>query len=154
MYKHFLFIACLGGIEFTTQPKDATVCLGGTADFSCDYTGTRSHPQWIINSTLYTSSNLPPNTRYDGASRTLVVSNVTREQNNVTYQCFLALFNPVNDSICFLLSSIGKIKVNTSGKGYGHTTSCSLLIHLVYCITLKITLKYIVEVLYLYQSYP
>ena len=111
---------------------DATVCLGGTADFSCDYAGTRSHPQWIINSTLYTSSNLPRNTRYDGASRTLVVSNVTEEQVNVTYQCFLALFNPVNDSICFLLSSIGKIKVNTSGKDYGHTMSCSLLSYYYY----------------------
>lgn len=96
---------------------DATVCLGGTAYFSCDYTGTRSRPQWIINSTLYTSSNLPLNTRYDGDSRMLIVSDVTEEQVDVTYQCFLALFNPVNDSICLILSSIGKLKVNTSGKG-------------------------------------
>ena len=67
-------------------------------------------PSWFINSSLYTSSDLPPNHRYDG--RMMTIDNVLLNQNDTTYQCFFNLI--ISESMCQLKSQIGKLQVRTT----------------------------------------
>ena len=99
------------GIQFVKQPVDARVCLNGAASFSCSFSGngTNLRPQWMINSTIYSSSSLPSNTRYDPITDTLIVNNVTADQNNVTYQCFFPFHD--GSKLCDILSSIGRLQL-------------------------------------------
>ena len=53
------------GVTFTAQPEDTEVdCDDKIAVFSCQYTGSVSRPQWVINSTAYSSVELPNDHRY------------------------------------------------------------------------------------------
>ena len=63
----------------------------------------------MINSTVYGSTKLPSNTRYDPTIDTLIVNNVTADQNNVTYQCFFPFLN--DSESCDVLSSIGRLQL-------------------------------------------
>ena len=100
------------GVGFVDQPQDATVCVGNQLKMDCNFRGISSAPLWLINSTVYRSSELPPHHMYDG--RTLIVNNVFLEDNDTTYQCFFGLF--VNGSFCQLRSTVGKLIVLTIGE--------------------------------------
>ena len=113
MYHHIIIIS---GIKFTAQPEDTVSCPNGTANFSCDYTGTQAFPIWLINSTRYLSFDLPLNTMYNGNSRQLQVTNVNTNQNFVTFQCSFQIFNATGLEICEVASSVGTLKVHSVGK--------------------------------------
>ena len=106
----FLLLVTLAGIVFITQPEDHNVCIGSSATVKCMFMGTDVLPSWFINSTLYTSSDLPPNHRYDG--RLMTIDNVLPHQNDTTYQCFFNLI--ISESLCQLKSHIGKLQVQTT----------------------------------------
>lgn len=102
----------LVGFGFVDQPQDATVCVGSQVKMDCTFRGLPSAPLWLINSTVYTSSGLPPHHIYDGY--TLIINNVLLDSNDTTYQCFFALF--VDGSICQIKSTVGKLIVLTIGE--------------------------------------
>ena len=103
------------GIKFTAQPENVMVCAHDTAIFSCNYTGS-TFPLWLINSTSYLSSGLPENIMYNGRTRQLIVSNVTDDQNNVTFQCY---FHVVNKGCNYLITSaVGTLLIISPGKQF------------------------------------
>ena len=114
-FKHYLvrLILLTVDIRFIQQPENTKVCLNRTAYFSCHYIGTNVRPHWMINLDAYASSSLPPNTRYEASSGTLVVDNVKNEQNNNTYQCFF----PFLRNGCAVLSSVGRLQVHNEAPG-------------------------------------
>ena len=93
-YKQFLalFLSLCIGITFTEEPADVEVGCGSddVAVFPCRYEGTRALPQWIINSTEYSSLNsqLPPDHSY--SDHRLRVTNLSNKNRSV-YQCQLVV---------------------------------------------------------------
>lgn len=69
----------------------------------------------MINSSIYPSNNLPSNTRYDAITDTLIVNNITVDQNNETYQCFFPFLN--GNEPCDVLSSIGRLQLYSLAPG-------------------------------------
>ena len=96
---------------FTAEPANAMVCAHDTAIFSCNYTGSKAFPDWLINSTRYLSRNLPNNIMYNGRTRQLIVSNVTADQDHVTFQC---LFHMVPEG-CDVISAVGTLLISSPG---------------------------------------
>ena len=90
-----------------SQPRDVQVTCrqNDVALFPCQYTGSNTHPQWMINSTLYSSLNvyLPPDHSYD--NNILTVTNL-RIKNGSLYQC--VLFS--HEGNCVYESTVGQLK--------------------------------------------
>ena len=80
----------------------------------CTYTGIETTPLWLINSTIYPTSALPPHHRYNG--RALILNSAFIEENDTTYQCSFDLFDSRSGSICQLRSTVGKLIVVASGE--------------------------------------
>ena len=59
--------------------------VSGTANFSCDYTGTREVPLWYIGGIQYSTFDLPRRCTY--RNRILTVTNVQMSDNGKTFQC-------------------------------------------------------------------
>ena len=101
------------GITFIEEPADVEVGCGSDhiAVFPCRYEGTSALPQWIINSTVYSSLNsqLPPDHFY--SAHTLRVTNIKLAQNYTTYQCQL----PLNTG-CAHRSNISRLVTKCNGK--------------------------------------
>ena len=104
------------GIVFLSQPRDMDVCIDTSAVIDCSYTGVDTLPSWLINSTSYTSFDLPPNHRYNG--EVLTVNDVILQDNDTTYQCYFALHNS-NGSLFEVRSNTGRLTVLTTSK-YNH----------------------------------
>ena len=83
------------------------------AVFRCRYEGTSILPQWIINSTTYSSINsqLPPDHFY--STHTLRVTNVKLAQNFTTYQCQILM-----NTGCAYRSSVGHLITKCDGKKF------------------------------------
>ena len=118
------------GIIFTAQPTDMEVIWGAnnTVDFPCQYDGSTSIPQWIINSTVFGSLNsrLPADHYYH--DHTLSVRNIKLWQNETTYQCQIVTIN--GPSLCAYRSTIGHLIIRCNGKP--NLKSCTSL-HDTYC---------------------
>ena len=101
---------------FIAQPTDMEVFCGVNEPvvFPCKYEGSASKPQWIINSTVYSSLNsrLPPDHFYH--NYTLSVGNVKLWQNTTTYQCQV-LFNN-GPLLCAYRSTIGQLIIDCKGE--------------------------------------
>ena len=98
-------------VSFTEEPADKEIgCdTNEIAVFPCRYNGSSSRPQWIINSTSYSSidSLLPPDHSYFNQSLS-----VRSRNNNTVYQCQL-LSN--KGSLCAYKSATGKLIVKCKG---------------------------------------
>ena len=100
------------GVTFTAQPEDTEVdCDDKTAIFPCRYTGSIIRPQWVINSTAYSSISveLPNDHRY--SNHTLYVDNV-KSKHNSTYQCQIL---STDGRLCAYKSTIGRLIVKCQG---------------------------------------
>lgn len=97
-----------GRISFTSELRDAEVLCGGdnSATFLCQFEGSISRPEWLINSTRYVSINseLPPDHYY--SSHSLTVANAN-DKNGTRYQCELLLFE--DGVLCAYRSAIGQL---------------------------------------------
>lgn len=71
----------------------------------------RPKPQWIINSVLYSSINLPADHSYN--EHTLLVTNINGK-NGSTYQCQVVAVEA--GGICAYKSIIGRIIIGSQGK--------------------------------------
>ena len=80
-------------VVITNSPQNVTACVGATATFQCEYTGTTDIPQWEIDGTEYGSTALPPQHLY--TANGLHVENVQSAMNNTKYICVV----PDYDSI-------------------------------------------------------
>ena len=81
------------------------------AIFPCQYEGTSALPQWIINSTIYSSLNsqLPPDHFY--SAHTLRVTNLGTK-NGSQYQCQLLIVMEESAEPCLYRSSSGRLIIN------------------------------------------
>lgn len=84
------------------------------AVFPCRYEGTSALPQWIINSTVYSSLNsqLPPDHFY--SDHTLRVTNL-KAKNESQYRCQLLFLEEVSGLPCLYKSEIGHLIINCEG---------------------------------------
>lgn len=105
-------------IMFEEQPENTKVCPNRPAYFNCRYNGTVAQPHWKINSNAYASSNLPFNTKYDADNDTLIVNNVTVDQNNDTYQCYFTVAKP-GIQPCDVLSTVARLELYSMAQGKG-----------------------------------
>lgn len=99
-------------MTFTAQPKDTEVdCDDEIALFPCRYIGSVNRPQWVINSTAYSSisAELPKDHSYD--NHTLYVHNVNSKHNS-TYQCQLL---STDGHLCAYKSTIGRLILKCQG---------------------------------------
>lgn len=82
--------------------------------FPCQYEGSPSNPQWIINSTVYSSLNsrLPLDHFYH--NRTLSVRNIKLWQNTTSYQCQVLSDN--GPLLCAYRSTIGQLIIRCKGE--------------------------------------
>jgi len=85
-YIYFIDLLCSNQAEiiFEKEPTDTVVYIGETAFFNCSYSGTPDYPIWIINGSNYYLS-LPPN--HFMTETFLMVTNVSKINNQTTYQC-------------------------------------------------------------------
>lgn len=115
MVQRIIDIMLVSGIHFVKQPAYTEVCVGGTAFFSCSYSGILTRPLWKINSTIYSSSSLPDNHVYNG--EVLRISHVNVSEVNTTYQCFFQMLsNPKNPNCSAISSKVGTLNVLSKGK--------------------------------------
>ena len=106
------------GISFVAEPRDIEAICGqhNDATFPCQFEGSNSRPQWVINSTVYSSiqSILPLDHYID--SHALSVTNV-KNKNRTTYQCQLVLLE--QGRLCAYKSVIGQLIFRCpEGKSY------------------------------------
>jgi len=100
LYKNYLG-------NFLMEPVTQRVIEGETAIFPCKYSGLRSDPVWIINSTFYVSTSIPTQHALHKVNGTILlhVLNVQPDMNKTTYQC------AVYDGNNFIYSSIAYLYV-------------------------------------------
>ena len=86
MHKTHLFqsLLCLG-IEITAHPDNATVYVGESVYFRCEYTGTPALPYWEINGNRHSSSTLP--SEYHSTVEGLYLNAAQLSMNNTKYAC-------------------------------------------------------------------
>ena len=102
-------------ILFTSQPNDVVAFeeVHSKAVFPCYYNKGRTKQarvQWIINSTVYDSLQLPPDHQYLHSIHTLSVTNIKQWKNATTYQCqVLVTFNQGQQ--CVSRSFVGQLIV-------------------------------------------
>ena len=93
-------------VIFISQPRDVGITCrqDKVAMFPCQYTGSNTHPHWMINSTFYSSLDLylPPDLSYE--DNILTVTNL-RSKNGSTYQCVL-----FSSEGCMYKSTVGQLK--------------------------------------------
>ena len=97
---------------FTAEPGYIeTICGTHEINFPCRYTGSTARPQWVINSTTYSSyhGGLPENHSFNGATGALSVINITPELNNTHYQCQVHLPSGVYQS------QVGRLIIRCEG---------------------------------------
>lgn len=107
------------GIRFTEEPKYEEVEYGKASEavFHCHYWGkSEGKLQWVINSTLYNSSQqLPPRHHYKDSTHThLIVSDIQLWDNGTTYQCQLP--SNIEQPACVYRSAIGALIIKSKGK--------------------------------------
>ena len=101
-------------VVFTAEPTNIEVTCGTSeVSFPCQYTGSTARPQWIINSTAYSSyhGGLPENHSFNGATGVLSVINITPELNNTQYQCQIQIL----PSSTLYKSRVGKLVIKCEG---------------------------------------
>ena len=101
------------GIVFIAEPTDVVIGCGidDVAIFRCQYNGSSVRPQWIINSTVYSSRNsaLPPDHSYFNYQ--LFVTSGNRN-NNTLYQCQLVpswTSSEESHALCAYISTPGRL---------------------------------------------
>ena len=84
--------SCNTGDVFEAVPRDVQISCGmkNIAHFSCIVRGIATFPNWVINSTRYSSYFLPVNHSYNG---TILTVTSASKYNNSYYQCRTALNN-------------------------------------------------------------
>ena len=102
------------GVRITLGPVDVDKECGidDFATFSCEYEGTTSIPQWIINSTRYSYRSLPPEHVYNSLAYELSVTNI-RHKNLTTYQCQFVRHE--RGSPCAYRSTVGRLIIRCEG---------------------------------------
>lgn len=102
------------GVIFTEEPQDVeVVCeVESSITFPCQYEGTTISPYWLLNSSLYPSSNpeLPEDHSYN--NNMLLVTNLDKK-NGTTYQCIV--LHQENGNICGYLSTAGRLTISCKG---------------------------------------
>lgn len=100
---------------FTAEPIDVEVQCGANevAVFHCKFEGSTSSPQWVINSTVYSSLNsqLPPDHFY--SNHALSVTNIELWQNTTHYQCQVLQRN--GPLFCAHRSTVGQLIIKCGG---------------------------------------
>ena len=99
-------------VVFTAEPGYIEITCGTSeVSFPCQYTGSTARPQWIINSTTYSSyhGGLPENHDFNGATGVLSIINVTPRLNNTRYRCQIILSSGVYQS------KVGKLVIRCEG---------------------------------------
>ena len=101
------------------------------AIFPCQYEGHKqARLQWIINSTVYQSSQLPPDHHYYHNTHRLSVTNIRPFHNSTTYQCQLVSFT---EQPCAYKSTVGQLIINCNGKRVLSVVDAIFVIHMHAC---------------------
>ena len=105
-----VFVDTDASIVFTAHPQDNCVRENENAYFRCEYIGTSSRPNWMINGEQVLASSLPPKHFLNKTG--MIVTSVNRTMNNWTYACFFLIFIDSNvNQPQLLVSQEGSLKV-------------------------------------------
>ena len=107
----FLFL----GAVAVTGPSNITTQVGADIFMECTVTGVEPKPllQWRLSGKEYTPSSLPK--RFFSNSTGLNIYSVSSEDNGLTVQCFVVVFDPSIARFVSVSSPVGVIHITISG---------------------------------------